>query len=111
MSGDQLTGLGALVVGVTMSVLGGWAYLGSDAEKYFRKWWRTGGIFMGPAQTLFMLPAGIGFTLMGVAFLFGKDTLTIGLLVGGLGFVILGGIVLLVHPKAIQPRWMQRRKD
>lgn len=109
MTRDVLLSVFALLVGVTMAALGAWAYVGKTAEGFFRRSWDFGGMYFGPASTMFLLPAGVGFTLMGIAFLVGKNAVTTEILIAGLAFVLVGWLLFFIHPAWIRPKWMRSK--
>ena len=108
MTRGALGGLVSLILGLTMGGLGIWVFKGRGAEGFFRK--RRGNAFLDPSVTLVLLPFGVGFSLMGTAFLVGTTTFTRGMLLVGLACVATGWVLYFVRPMWARPGWLKGGK-
>ena len=107
MNDDFLVGLGAVISGAGSFGLGLYTYLGPGAPDLYRRMNKNSFGLFGRAVVVFLMPAGLGITLMGVAFLVGKNTVTTNMLVAALGLIGIAWVVCFVHPRAILPTWMR----
>ena len=107
MTTDFLAGIGGMLAGAAIGWLGLYAYIGRGAPTLFRRAYANSFGLVGRAVIVFLLPAGIGFTLIGIAFLVGKNAITSNMLVVGLGFVLLAWLLFFVHPRFAQPKWLR----
>lgn len=109
MTPDELLDAGVLIFGVAISGFGLWAYTGKTAGRRFEKWIGLGNPYLTHSSVMLLLPTGVGSTVIGLAFVIGKNAFTQQMLVAGLFLFVLGWILYFVHPSWVQPRWMRRR--
>lgn len=107
---DILLGFAALLLGALLTTLGAWAYLGGrGAEDFFRRQSDIGNVFLGVGATAAFAPIGLGFAMIGIAIMVGKNTVTTDLLIVAMVALALGFLVLVVHPRWIRPRWARQQ--
>jgi hypothetical protein len=94
-----------VLMGVLGMAVGVWFYVDQRAGRFFK----GRGAIAGEALGLFYLPAGLGFTLIGIAFAVGRNSLTIWVFAVGVAALTVGMILWLVHPIWAQPHWMRSR--
>ena len=83
------------------------AYFDEGAPERFRRIYANSFGLPGRAVIVMLSPAGLGFVLMGAAFMLGKNVVTSNMLILGFGLVVLGWLVFFIHPKVILPKWLR----
>jgi hypothetical protein len=104
MTPDFWLGIAVLLGGGTATCLGVYAYVGRGAPAFFERTHRNSFGSFGRATIAFLTPAGVGFALMGVAIIDGKNSITDDMLLIGLGIVLLAWLLFFVHRAALAPR-------
>jgi hypothetical protein len=94
-------------MGVLGTAVGVWFYVDQRAGRFFKGSGVTA--VNGEALGLMYLPAGLGFTLIGIAFAVGRNSQSVWVFAVGVAAIAVGMILWLVHPMWAQPRWIRSR--
>ena len=87
--------------------MGIYAYIGRSAPTFYRRAYRNSFGLFGRAVIVFLLPGGLGFLLLGLAFLIGKNDITTQMLVVGLALILAAWVLFFIHPRWVLPRWLR----